>query len=333
MAKRVRENSEIVEDALDAGAASKSEYNRENVIALARTLRVLRKKKLVQFKNMLDQLGLARPSLAGKTPDEAEKEKKSALARVQQRFSRWIQTAEEGEKWRLVNDGEYADIREFLKKNKKFQIEELEARCRGSAANSALFHEFASWIGMPAETTDDLRREFEGTYQIIRHSKLQQGDVFLGRLTISYDEMTNSIMTKEEYKTAVQGELDSHNGTLKGNFYKGKNHYIIMSKDTSSKELQYIFINHVVQGDDAASNIDMDNQEVDNKGITRRMAGVVFDIEGSEAYSTRIAFIRNDNITDDMITTVKFDTFKSSEKARLEIAPILTKGQRVAVFQ
>lgn len=308
--------------------AATAEYDREHVIALAKTLRALRERKVVQYRDMLDHLGLAEPKLEGKDADEAEKEKHLALARIQQRFSRWMQDPETGENWRILKADEYIKILEFVHRLSTLPIvDNTKKLCRESMSIDPVYYNVANWLNMSADDYRDLEK-FCGHYRIYRHSLLNLNRVFVGYLEIKFDEATRSFNVTEQYKTKID-DPEPHSSTLKGFLYKTKKSYLILSIDQGSKELQYIHIdNRISQNEDGTE--------------ATMMYGSVADLEGILGYySTRIGFIRypeNEINAQGLPNEVKLETIDAREipgalAMRLNKAVELKgDGQYVALF-
>ncbi len=106
---------------------------------------------------------------------------------------------------------------------------------------SPLFHALAAQLSMDDLQIGELKKMFLGTYAVWRPCIDDRRKVWLGRMTVSFNEQARSLDTLETYAVSnANGEIDRHE--WKGHLLKAANHYVLISIKTDRPWLQTVYI-------------------------------------------------------------------------------------------
>jgi hypothetical protein len=289
--------------------AGPSPWNKENVIALAMTLRGLRMRSQIKFKDLFDGAGLLVET------DE------NSLPRLQQRFSRWLQNVDSGDKWKALREEEYYAIAQFLATKPNLYSNDSKVAYIDNVYHDAVYHALVKWFGMTDSAFEQLKNDFcGGAYAVYRHSLINPNHVFIGKLTITYDEQSKAIVTHEEYHADESHTLKEHDSELTGYMFRRHGKHRILSKDTATDELQYIYI----------TNFGIGGQKDAGTHVTH-MIGVVMDIHIQDPFATKVVFEWVKEADDIELKTIPLDQIPARVAHLIGRRPEYTKGDEYII--
>jgi hypothetical protein len=286
----------------DGEATAAYDWTRENVIKLATELLSLHDGGHLQFKTLVLDCLLSK--------DVSQKK----LTTTQQRFSRWVNHAAEGETWKNLKEREFRLILAYLYDRST----NTNAAPRAEIMPDGMFHGMIGWLGSENFNLRELRTNFPGEYTVYRHSLMQPGHVAVGRLTIEYVKATGAVSTKEEYRIDKTDDTDETNFAMTGYIFRKNGKYRIFSKHTGTTEVQTMYINAVISRGGTQNGMQI-----------VRMAGVVSDIQGNTYYSTRFACVRN---PPEKLQVIPLSEVPKSIRAEISIKPKLDDDGYVVTF-
>jgi hypothetical protein len=246
-------------------------FNRGNVRALAARLRALRVEGKIRFTKLVVDCGIA-----GKKPNAAQF--------AQQRLSRWLTACESGKEngWKTLDSESYRKIVEYLSANEsKFARDPDQTRIE-ALFPGAVYHSIAQWLDMSQRSLEDVRTNFPGVFTIYRHSLLAPGHVLVGSLEIACAD-GKTVTTTERYHIDNPEITPARDFELTGYLFRRNGKYRILSKESGTDELQYMYINAV----DQRGGLEKSRQII-------RMSGILSDLQGHTYYSTRFCCVRGE---------------------------------------
>jgi hypothetical protein len=227
----------------------------------------------------------------------------------QQRFSRWVNRAHEGNNWRGIREAQFKKLAAHV-----FRIcQESDVEDK-QLLPDAMFFGLMAWLNVDQEAVLDLRSSFPGEYVAYRHSLSAPGFVAVGTLRIYADPVTGAVRTHERFIIPDRDGEPGKSFEMKGYLVRKHGRYYIFSLHDDDRDIyvQYSYVETV-----ARRGTGVEGSQV----LT--ISGVISDIQGADFYSCRFVCVRGNSKRPGLL---RLHELQPNVKRDLESSPQIVTG-------